>query len=54
MNFEEQDKPLIKSINSNIIRGERAEEDASRIKYSTEVVNDAIIFSLIPKERYDF
>lgn len=54
MNFEERDKAFIKSINSNLLRAESSEEDASRIKYSIEVVNDATVFSLILKERGDF
>lgn len=54
MNFEERDKHFIKSINSNIIRAERVEEDASRLEYLTKVVNDAAVFSLILKNRGDF
>ena len=54
MNFEEKDKHFIKSINSNIIRAERAEEDALRMGYLTKVVNDAAFFSLVLKNRGDF
>ena len=54
MFFEESDKALIKNINSNLIRAERAEEDILRIKYASKVVNDAIAFSLILKNRGDF
>lgn len=54
MNFEERDKLLIKSINSNIIRAERTEEGVSRLKYLTKVVIDAVAFSLILKIRGDF
>lgn len=54
MNFEERDKPFIKDINSNIIRAERAEDDASKFEYLTKVVNDAAVFSLVLKNRGDF
>lgn len=53
MKFEERDKPLIKNINSNLIRAERTEEDVSRLEYLTKVVNDASFFSLVLKNRGD-
>ena len=54
MNFEENDKPLIKSISSNIIRIGRAEDYISKVKYLTKVVEEATIFSSILKDRGDF
>lgn len=54
MNFKEEDKPITKSINSNMVRAERTEEDISRLEYLTKVVSDATVFSIILKNRGDF
>ena len=55
MNFEERDKPLIKDINSNIIRAGLTElNPSSKIYFLTNVVNDAMVFSIILKNRNDY
>lgn len=54
MNFEERDKPIIKNINSNLIRVEQSEDTVTRIQYSTEVVKDAMSFSIVLKTRGDY
>jgi hypothetical protein len=54
MIFEERDKPIIKNINSNLIRAEQSEDTVTRIQYSTEVVKDAMFFSLVLKNRGDY
>ena len=54
MNFEENDKPFIKAINSNIIRAEQSEDSITKIQYGTEVVKDAMSFSNILKKRGDY
>ena len=54
MNFEEKDKPLIKSISSNIIRAERVEDDTSKIGYLAEIVKESFSFGILLKNRGDF
>lgn len=54
MNFEEGDKPHIKSINSNIIRVGQIENPTSKIYFLVKIVNDAMVFSVILKNRGDF
>ena len=54
MNFEERDKSFIKDINSNIIRGGQIEDFSSKIYFLVKVVNDAMVFSIILKNRGDY
>lgn len=54
MNFEERDKSFIKDINSNIIRARQTENPTSKIYFLVKVVNDAMVFSIVLKNRNDY
>ena len=55
MNFEERDKPFINDINSNIVRaGYEKLNPTSEIYFLAKVVNDAMVFSIVLKNRGDY
>ena len=53
MNFKEEDKVLIKRINSDLIHILQVEESISKIEFLVKVENDAALFSIILHNRGD-